>query len=188
MAAATIRQRFARPLRLGFLIAAIIGLATVFFARYQIESERQIDLEDVARRAHALGQQLAPAVERALALPDTQARGQLRTRLEGYRRLLGYAVFRPARRLVASGTGAPLLGSAGFRPDGRLVASGKALAEFADKIEAPAKAAAAGGGEYGEVIRAAGMPVHVLALPVPVSDASAKGVRSEERRVGKEGR
>ncbi|OGI51094.1 MAG: hypothetical protein A3B81_05690 [Candidatus Muproteobacteria bacterium RIFCSPHIGHO2_02_FULL_65_16] len=155
MTAATIRQRFVRPVRLGLLIAAIIGIATVFFARYQIESERQIDLEDVARRAHALGQQLAPAVERALALPDTQARQQLRTRLEGYRRLLGYAV---------------------FRPDGRLVASGKALAEFADKIEAPAKAAAAGGGEYGEVIRAAGMPVHVLALPVPVSDASAKGV------------
>ena len=108
MTAATIRQRFVRPVRLGLLIAAIIGIATVFFARYQIESERRIDLEDVARRAHALGQQLAPAVERALALPDTQARRQLRTRLEGYRRLLGYAGtggwWLPARRSPSSPT------------------------------------------------------------------------------------
>jgi len=61
--------------------------------------------------------------------------GLLIAGLEGTRRLLGYAV---------------------YRPDGRLVAAGKAAAEFADKLETLTKAAAGRPDEHGETIRAAG--------------------------------
>ena len=152
---ANTRRRFSRSMRLSLFIAAVIGIATVLFARYQVETERQIDLEDVTRRAHALGQQLGAPARRALEQPDAAARELLRSRLEGYRYLLGYAV---------------------FRADGRLLAAGKAVAEFADKLEAPVRAAAAGAKEQVLVVRAAGMPVHLLALPLPEAADHPKGV------------
>ncbi|MFL6652362.1 MAG: trehalose-6-phosphate synthase [Sulfurifustaceae bacterium] len=142
--ATTTRPRFGRSMRLSLFIAAVIGIATILFARHQIENERQIDLDDVVRRANVLGLQLMPAVERAAAQPDAQAREALRYRLEGYSRLLGYAV---------------------FRPDGKLLAAGKAVAEFADKLGASVKATLIDG-KHTEVIRTAGVPVHVLALPI----------------------
>ena len=140
------RPRFSRSLRLGLFIAAVIGLVTGLFAWRQIESERAIDLEDVARRSHVLAQQLSGRVTHALGLPDEQARAQLRPRLEGYRRLLGYAV---------------------FRADGRLLASGKAVAEFTDKLEGAAQEALHTGKEATQLTRAAGMRVHVFAQTLP---------------------
>lgn len=149
------RPRLARSLRLSFFIAAIIGIATVFFARQQVESEQQIDLEDVTRRAHALGQQLEAPVKRALNQPDAAALQLLRSRLEGYRRLLGYAV---------------------FKADGRLLVAGKAVAEFSDKLETSVKTAIASAKDQVMMVRAAGMPVHVLALPVPGNKKELLGV------------
>ena len=153
MAIATRPRRLARSMRLSLVIAAIIGIATVLFARQQIESERQIDLDDVARRAHVLGLQLRPTIERAAAQPDRAAREALRSRLDGYSRLLGYAV---------------------YRADGKLLASGKAVAEFADKLE-PTVIAALGGGKSTDVIRAAGVPVHVLVIPFSSESANPAG-------------
>lgn len=140
------RSRIARSVRLSFFIAAIIGIATVLFARHQIDTERQIDIEDITRRAQVLGLQLEAVVERALVLPEAQAREMLRPRLEGYRRLLGYAV---------------------YRADGRLMATGKAVAEFTDKLELLATEVLANPAENVKVIRAAGIPMHVMALQLP---------------------
>ncbi|HJW81050.1 MAG TPA: hypothetical protein VJ396_02305, partial [Acidiferrobacterales bacterium] len=99
----TSRPKLTRSLRLGLLIAAIIGLVTGLFAWQQVDSERKIDLEDVTRRAHVLAQQLSERTSQALTLPDAPARQALRPRLEGYQRLLGYAVFRADGRLLAAG-------------------------------------------------------------------------------------
>lgn len=140
------RPRFARSVRLGLFIAAIIGIATVMFARNQIENERQIDLEDITRRAYVLGLQLESVIERAIALPEVQARQMLRPRLEGHSRLLGYAV---------------------YRPDGQLVAAGRAVAEFTDKLEPLATSSALNPTERTTVIRAAGIPVHIMAITLP---------------------
>ncbi len=148
------RPRLSRSLRLALLIAATIGLATGIFAWHQVDSERKIDLEDVTRRAHVLAQQLSDRALHALSLPDVQARAVLRPRLEGYRRLLGYAV---------------------FRADGRLLAVGKAVGEFADKLEGAVREALRSGKGVTEFTRAAGMRVHVLAEPLPEGEA-AKGV------------
>lgn len=147
------RPRLARSMRLSLFIAAIIGIATVLFARHQIDTERQIDLEDVARRAHVLGLQLRPVIERAAEQPDAQARQALRSRLEGYSRLLGYAV---------------------YRADGSLLAAGKAVGEFTDKLR-PSVIAALEGGDDTHVIRAAGVPIHVSVLPFPSDAATPAG-------------
>ncbi len=148
------RPRMTRSLRLGLLIAAVIGIATGLFAWRQVESERAIDIEDMTRRGHDLAQQFSERVVQALTLPDTQAREVLRPRLEGYRRLLGYAV---------------------FRADGRLLAAGQAVAEFSDKLDSAAREALRSGQEVTQLIRAAGMRIHVYAQTLP-EKGSAAGV------------
>ncbi|MCL4315720.1 MAG: trehalose-6-phosphate synthase [Gammaproteobacteria bacterium] len=153
--AMTARPQLARSLRLGLLIAATIGVATGLFAWRQASDERRIDLDDVNRRAHVLAQQLSGTVARALTQPDAQAREALRTRLEGYSRLIGYAV---------------------FRPDGQLVAAGKAVAEFSDRIEPVAKRALQTGADALEITRFQGAPIHVFAIPLKGADDSAQGV------------
>lgn len=146
------RPKLSRSLRLGLFIAAVIGLVTGLFAWYQVQSERKIDLEDVTRRAHVLAQQLSGRALLALSLPDTQARQTLRPRLEGYQRLLGYAV---------------------FRADGQLLAAGKAVSEFTDKLDGPARQALQSGTEVTQLLRAAGMHVHVLVKPLPATGPAA---------------
>jgi len=145
-----VRPKLSRSLRLGLLIAAIIGLVTGLFAWRQVESERAIDLDDVARRSHVLAQQLSDRVVHALTLPDEQARAQLRPRLEGFRRLLGYAV---------------------FRADGQLLAAGKEVSEFTGRIEGAMREALRTGKEATQLARAAGMRVHVYAQTLPVEGA-----------------
>jgi trehalose 6-phosphate synthase len=146
------RRKLSRSLRLGLLIAAIIGLVTGVLAWRQVQTERAIDIEDVTRRNHVLAQQLSERALQALALPDAPARAALQPRLEGYRRLLGYAV---------------------FRADGRLLAAGKAVAEFSDKLEAPAHEALSSGQEVTWLGRAAGMRVHALVQPLPEGGPAA---------------
>ncbi len=144
------RPKLSRSLRLGLFIAAVIGLVTGVFAWHQIESERVIDIDDVSRRSHVLAQQLSGSVALALALPDKQASAQLRPRLEGFRRLLGYAV---------------------FRADGQLLASGRVVAEFAEKLNGAAQEALRTGKEAMQLISAAGMRVHVYAQTLPEEGA-----------------
>lgn len=140
------RPLLARSVRLGLFVAAIIGLVTGVLAWRQVEREGRIDLEDVTRRAHVLAQQLSERTAQALALPDAAAQRALLPRLEGYQRLLGYAV---------------------FRADGRLLAAGKAVVEFSDKLDGAVHQALRSGEEVTQLLRVTGMRVHVLVHPVP---------------------
>ncbi len=149
-----VRPRTTRSLRLGLLVAAIIGVVTGLFAWHQVQNERAIDLDDVGRRAHALAQQLSDRVLYALTLPDIQARALLQPRVEGYQRLLGYAV---------------------FRADGRLVAAGKAISDFTNKLDGPMREALQSGNEVTQLTRGAGMQVHVFAKKFP-EKGEAEGV------------
>jgi trehalose 6-phosphate synthase len=149
-----VRPRTTRSLRLGLLVAAIIGLVTGLFAWHQVQNERAIDLDDVGRRAHALAQQLSDRVLYALTLPDIQARALLQPRIEGYQRLLGYAV---------------------FRADGRLVAAGKTISDFTNKLDGAMREALQSGNEVSQLTRGAGMQVHVFAKKFP-EKGKAEGV------------
>lgn len=116
-------------LRMGLLIAALIGLFIGALAWFQIERERQNDLEEMDRRAYVLAHQMAYPVQVALQLPDSEATTALGSMLEGYRRLIGLAVYRADRRLVAAGKGV-----ADFT-DALREAVGQTLAEGKDTVE-----------------------------------------------------
>jgi len=113
-----------KSLRMAVLIAGAVGLVTSVMALYQVERERRIDIEDVDRRAHALEHQLAFTVREALARSDAEVPRALRSRLEGYRQLIGFAV---------------------YRPDGRLVASAKAATRFTEALRDPVSRVLLGG-------------------------------------------
>lgn len=140
------RHPLARSLRLGMFIAAVLGTVTGLFAWHQVQNERRIDIEDVTGRAYALAQQLSPRVVSAIGMRDDDARASLEGRLEGSRRLLGYAV---------------------FRADGSLLSGGMALAEFQGEAQLTALAAVSAGRETVRVTRSAGTRVHILAEPLP---------------------
>ncbi len=139
------RPRLSRSLRVGLFIASIIGLATGLFAWHQVESEHENDVEEVTRRAHVLAQQLSERVLRALEMPEAEVRAALERRLEGYQRLLGYAV---------------------YRADGQLLVAGKTVAEFSGSLDGPARAALQSGKAVTQLTRTAGMRVHVFAEPL----------------------
>lgn len=147
--------QISKSLRMALLIAGVVGVATGGLAWYQIERERRTDIEDVDRRAHALAHQLSFTVREALERPDAEVPRLLGSRLEGYRRLIGFAV---------------------YRPDGRLVASAKAATELADEVQSPVKKVLGGQAEVIELVRSQGPPVHVLATRLPDEGGPAKGV------------
>ncbi|MDD5563085.1 MAG: trehalose-6-phosphate synthase [Thermoanaerobaculaceae bacterium] len=149
------RPQLARSLRLGFLIAAIIGATVGSLAWRQVNQERRIDLDDVNRRAQVLARQLAPTATKALELPDAQAREELRPRLRGYRALLGYAV---------------------FRPDGVLVAAGNTVAEFSDRLGTAVSRAVRTGAETITRARFQGTPIDVYAVPLEAGPGVIRGV------------
>ena len=149
------RPQLARSLRLGFLIAAIIGVATGFLAWHQVEQERKIDLDDVNRRAQALAQQLSIAAGDALALPDPAARAALQPHLGGYRTLLGYAV---------------------FRPDGHLLAASDAVTDFTDRLAPVLLRATQLGTDAVRLIRFQGTPIEAVAVPLKNPGGVLQGV------------
>jgi trehalose 6-phosphate synthase len=120
------------------LVAGVVGVVLGFLAWLQVERERRVDLDDIDRRAHALAYQMSDRLRERLSLPET---GELLgVNLEGFRRLLGYAL---------------------FRPDGRAVAMGKAVAEFAPELGEPVERAIEGK-NVSEVIRSHGSSVHLI--------------------------
>src|SRR5688572_15414719 len=137
--------RLSRTLRFGILIAGIVGVITGAMAWQQAETERQANLEDIERRAHALAHQLSYTVREALELPDAAIVQVLGSRLDGYRRLVGFAV---------------------YRPDGRLVAAAKAVAEFTDALQEIVARALATNAEATDTLRTTGPPVHAYATPL----------------------
>lgn len=144
-----------KSLRMGIVIAGTVGLLIGMLACYQVERERQIDIDDVNRRAHALAHQLSFTVREALARPDVEVPRALGSRLEGYRRLIGFAL---------------------YRPDGRLVASAKGATEFLEALRMPVVTALDGQQEVIETLRSQGPPVHVLATRLQDDDGSLRGV------------
>lgn len=144
-----------KSLRVGLLVAAAAGLVVGTMAWYQVEVERQIDTEDVNRRAHAMAHQFSFAVQDALARPDAEVAQALGSRLEGYRRLIGFAV---------------------YRPDGRLMAAAKGATELTDALKGLVSAALIEKSEVGEILRSQGPPVHVLATPLLAQDGSVGGL------------
>jgi trehalose 6-phosphate synthase len=143
-------------MRIGLLIAGVIGLATAAMAWLQVEHERRIDEEDLERRAHALAHQISSVVQEALVLHDPEAKKALANDLEGYRRLIGFAV---------------------FRADGRLLTSGKGVTEFISVVEPSVTQALEGKHDVVTKMRTHDLSTHLLAHPLRESSGGeVKGV------------
>ena len=141
-------------LRMGLLITVLVGLLIAALAWYQIERERRNDLEEMDRRAYILHQMAYP-VQVALRLPDSEAATVLGSMLEGYRRLIGLAI---------------------YRTDGRLVAAGKGAADFADVLNQVVDRALAESKDIVETRRTADAHIHLLASLIRTPDGQPQGV------------
>jgi len=149
------RSRVPRAARIGLLVAGAVGLATGLMAWTQVQREREINEEDLQRRAHALAHQMTWPVRLALALPDPAVATALGDRLNGYRRVIGFAV---------------------FRPDGRMIASGQGVSEFLDEMRPRVAQAIQSGEEVAEILRLRDSPIHILASCIKDASGSVQGV------------
>jgi trehalose 6-phosphate synthase len=146
--------RASKSLRMGLLIAGLVGLASGVLAWYQVEQERRIDEDDMHRRALALAHQVKGVVLKSLANPDPVAAESLAAELGGYRRLIGFCV---------------------FRPDSTLYAAGKGAAEYLAEVWRPVNEALQAEAEVTRMVRAPDGFVHILAEPLRGSDGSLRG-------------
>jgi trehalose 6-phosphate synthase len=144
-----------KPFRVGILIAGVVGLSMAAMAWYQLRREQSIDMEDIDRRAHMLAHQIAEPAAAALAQSDAEAAAKLSGRLEGYRRLIGFAV---------------------YRADGNPLAMGKAVHEFADILKPAVARSLRDAAETTDTDRAHGTLVHLLARPLSSGGAAPAGV------------
>nr|MCU0808861.1 trehalose-6-phosphate synthase [Candidatus Contendobacter sp.] len=142
-------------LRMGLLIAALVGLLISALAWFQIERERQSDLEEMDRRAYVIAHQMAYPAQVALQLPDSEAAIAFGSMLEGYRRLIGLAV---------------------YRTDGRLVAAGKGVADFADVLQQVVGQTLAASKDTVEIRRTADARIHLLASILRAPDGQPQCV------------
>ena len=78
-------------LRMGLLIAGLVGLLMGALAWFQVEREHAADLEEMDRRAYVLSHQMVYSVQAALQLPDREAAAALSSTLDGYPPLIGLA-------------------------------------------------------------------------------------------------
>ena len=69
--------RLPNSLRMGLLVAGLVGLLIGALAWFQVERERAADLEEMDRRAYVLTHQMAYSVQAALQLPDREAAAAL---------------------------------------------------------------------------------------------------------------
>lgn len=144
-----------KSLRMGILIAGVVGLLLGVLAWFQVEREQRIDLEDVERRAHVLVHQLSLAAGEALKRPDPEAAQALGGRLEGYRSLLGFAL---------------------YRAEGQLVAVAKEVAEFSELLKKPVARVLEKEPEIIEIMHAPEAHLHILASRLTTADGTTQGV------------
>ena len=105
-----------RALLIGVLVAGVAGLAMSVMAWLQAAREREIAFQDLDRRASVLTHRLSQTASGVFHLDDGEVSAALSGRVEGYRRLVGFAV---------------------FGADGRRVTQGKGVSEFSEALEAP---------------------------------------------------
>ncbi len=149
------KYRLPNSLRMGLLVAGLVGLLMGALAWLQVERERTADLEEMDRRAYVLSHQMVYSVQAALQLPDREAAAALSSSLEGYPPLIGLAV---------------------YRPDGRLLAAGKAVQEFAADLDKVVARALKEQKDIIESIRADQGRIYILASAIRAPDGQPQGV------------
>jgi hypothetical protein len=149
------RFRLPRSVRFGLVVAVLAAIGTGAVVWYQVHQEYRSSVEDLDRRAGVLLHRNIPPARIALALPDYQVAAAMGDRLEGHSRLLGFAL---------------------FRPDGRLIASGPALSDLEPVLAPVVKQISPERLDAQAVVRNDSGTTHILARAVPGSDGRPIGV------------
>ncbi len=129
-------------LMMGLMVAVLSGLLVAVLAWIYIGRERVADLEEMDRRASVIAHQVAYPVRVALQQPDRDMGALLGSSLEGYRRLLGLAI---------------------YRPDGRLAAAGQGVIDLSEELRKTALKAVESSRNINELHQAADTRLHILA-------------------------
>ena len=148
-------HRLPNSLRMGLWVTLLVGLLIGLSAWIQVQREQRTDLDEMDRRASVIAHQTVYAVQTALRLPDKEAVVALGSTLEGYRRLMGLAV---------------------YRADGQRVATGKAVSEFADTLQKVVDQTLQSSKDTIMAERAADTPIHVLASLIRTPEGQPEGV------------
>ncbi len=130
---------------LGLLMVCSIGVAGALLAHFRVADERNIDFEDIDRRAHALAYQLSFTANEILEDGAGINDARLAQRLDGYGRLIGSAL---------------------YRADGHLLGSGAAVGRYLSILEGFIARVIGTRTELAETVHLSGMPVRILALPL----------------------
>lgn len=147
--------RLPNSLRIGLGVTLLVGLLIGLAVWMQAQRERRTDLDEMDRRALVIAHQTVYAVQTALQLPDKEATAALGSTLEGYRRLLGLAV---------------------YRDDGRQVAAGKGVIDLAEILQKIAAQSLKDTKDVIAVERTADTPIHVLAALIRTPEGQVEGV------------
>lgn len=144
-----------KGIRIGLLAAGSAAIVIGILAWLQLSQERKMDLEDLDRRAHVLAHQAADKALAALSFQEKEIKEKLSGELEGYRRLVGFAVFKKSGELLAAGKGV-----------GQYV---KELVPTVDKV-------LQSDNETFERIFAGDLAMHILATPLQEPPGTTQGV------------
>lgn len=149
------KYRLPNALRMGLLVAGLVGLLIGALAWLQVERERAADLEEMDRRAYVLSHQMVYSIQSALRLPDREAAAALSSTLEGYPPLIGLAV---------------------YRPDGHLLAAGKEVQEFTADLDKVVARTLKEQKDVIESVRTDQGRIYILASAIRAPDGQPQGV------------
>jgi len=151
----TRRSLLPRSVRFGLVVAILAALGTGAIVWYQVREENRTSIEDLDRRAGVLLHRNTPAARAALSLPDDQVSAAMGDRLNGYFRLLGFAL---------------------FRADGRLIASGQGIADLEPTLARIVGSVSQAKPQSQQVVRNEAGTTHVVAAAIAGADGQPSGV------------
>lgn len=147
--------RLPNALRMGLLVAGLVGLLISALAWLQVNREHTAALEEMDRRAYVLAHQMAYSIQAALQLPDREAAATLSSSLDGYPPLIGLAV---------------------YRADGHLLAAGKDVQVFSADLPPIVMRTLEGQKDVIESPLTAQGHIHILASAIRTADGQPQGV------------
>src|SRR5688500_15588127 len=90
-------------LRLALLLSSLVGISFGFLSWQQVDREYRFGIEDLDRRSRTTAHRMAPAALEALQEAEFKISRMGLLKLEGHRRLLGFAIFQANGKLLAAG-------------------------------------------------------------------------------------
>ncbi len=148
------RRQTASTVRTAVIVAVSFGLIATGITWYRTVTQRRRDVAAVDQHGQNLLQGLMTPATTALGASDSAARDELGDRLEGYGRVVGFAV---------------------YRPTGVLVDAARAMRGMADTLAPLLDSALAGRRSVAISTDWQGLPVRVLATRLTSADGNVAG-------------